>query len=195
MYQSVFKRMIDFVCALAALVILSPLFLVLIVWVKADSKGPAFFRQRRIGRFEREFRILKFRTMRADTPPDIPTHQFSRSESYITKAGRFLRKTSLDELPQLLNILSGKMSFVGPRPALWNQYDLTSLRRERGVGALRPGLTGLAQVSGRDELPIPVKVEYDARYAAEIGFVTDLKILLKTVKSVLKSDGIVEGRQ
>ena len=157
MYKSVVKRVLDFLLALAGTIVLSPLLLVLAAWVKLDSKGPVFFRQKRVGRDKRLFSILKFRSMYADTPHDVPTHLLQNPEAMITRSGRFLRRTSLDELPQLFNILAGQMSVVGPRPALWNQADLIAERDKYGANALVPGLTGYAQVNGRDELPIPVK--------------------------------------
>lgn len=164
---------------------LSPLLLVLAAWVKLDSKGPVFFRQKRVGRDKRLFSILKFRSMYADTPHDVPTHLLQNPEAMITRSGRFLRRTSLDELPQLFNILAGQMSVVGPRPALWNQADLIAERDKYGANALVPGLTGYAQVNGRDELPIPVKAELDGYYAAHVSFVLDMKIFFKTIFNVL----------
>ena len=173
MYKSVVKRVLDFLLALAGTIVLSPLLLVLAAWVKLDSKGPVFFRQKRVGRDKRLFSILKFRSMYADTPHDVPTHLLQNPEAMITRSGRFLRRTSLDELPQLFNILAGQMSVVGPRPALWNQADLIAERDKYGANALVPGLTGYAQVNGRDELPIPVKAELDGYYAAHVSFVLD----------------------
>ena len=151
-------------------------------------------RQKRVGRNKTYFEILKFRSMRADTPRDVPTHLLQNAENAITPVGRFLRKTSLDELPQLFNILLGQMSVVGPRPALWNQDDLIAERDKYGVNALTPGLTGWAQVNGRDELPIPVKAELDGYYAAHISFGLDVKIFFRTIANVLFGKGIVEGK-
>ena len=193
MYKSVVKRVLDFLLALAGTIVLSPLLLVLAAWVKLDSKGPVFFRQKRVGRDKRLFSILKFRSRYADTPHDVPTHLLQNPEAMITRSGRFLRRTSLDELPQLFNILAGQMSVVGPRPALWNQADLIAERDKYGANALVPGLTGYAQVNGRDELPIPVKAELDGYYAAHVNFVLDMKIFFKTIFNVLAGRGVVEG--
>ena len=192
MYQHV-KRGIDFVLALVGLVILSPLFLVLIVAIKADSKGPILFRQKRVGIHKSHFNILKFRTMRTDTPKDTPTHLLKNPGQYITKTGKFLRKTSLDELPQIINILKGDMAIVGPRPALWNQYDLIEERDKYGANDIRPGLTGWAQINGRDELEIPVKAKLDGEYVKKMGFGMDVRCFLGTFLSVLRGDGVVEG--
>lgn len=156
-------------------------------------EGPVFFRQKRIGKNKKYFNILKFRTMRIDTPKDCPTHLFKNPEQYITKVGAFLRKTSLDELPQIFNIFKGDMSVIGPRPALWNQDDLISERDEYGINDLKPGLTGWAQINGRDELPIPEKVQMDKIYRDNVSFVFDVKCLFMTVVSVFKHDGVVEG--
>lgn len=193
MYQRVFKRAIDFCMALAGTVLLSPLLLALAAWVKLDSKGPVFFRQKRVGKDKRLFDILKFRTMYADTPHDVPTHLLQNPEAMITRSGRFLRRTSLDELPQMFNILAGQMSVVGPRPALWNQDDLIAERDKYGVNALVPGLTGYAQVHGRDELPIPVKAERDGYYASHLSFALDVKIFFQTIWNVVAGRGVVEG--
>lgn len=192
-YKLYLKRIVDFIIALIGLIILSPIILILIVCIKVDSKGPVLFKQRRIGKEKREFYILKFRTMRIDTPKDTPTHLLENPEMYITKLGKFLRKTSLDELPQILNIIKGEMSIVGPRPALWNQYDLIKERDKYGANDILPGLTGWAQINGRDELPIDVKAGLDGEYAQKISFLLDVKVFLKTVVSVAKSDGVKEG--
>lgn len=191
-YQSV-KRGIDFLLALLALIVLSPVFLILAVAIKAESRGPVFFKQKRVGIHKKYFMIFKFRTMRTDTPKDVPTHLLANPEQYITRTGRFLRKTSLDELPQLINILKGDMAVVGPRPALWNQDDLVAERDKYGANDILPGLTGWAQINGRDELEIPVKAKLDGEYVRRMGFFFDLKCLFGTVFSVLKSDGVVEG--
>lgn len=193
MYQHYIKRAMDFVMALLGTVLLSPLLLILAVWVRLDSKGPIFFRQKRVGKDKRLFDILKFRSMYADTPHDVPTHLLQNPEAMITRSGRFLRRTSLDELPQLFNILAGQMSVVGPRPALWNQDDLIRAREEYGANALTPGLTGYAQVHGRDELPIPVKAKLDGYYAQHISFWLDVKIFFRTVVNVATGSGVVEG--
>ncbi|MEG1872963.1 MAG: sugar transferase [Ruthenibacterium sp.] len=193
MYKTVVKRAVDFVLSLMGLVVLSPLMLVLSVWIKCDSKGPVLFRQKRVGRDKTYFNILKFRTMYADTPMDVPTHLLKNPDAQITHIGRFLRKTSLDELPQILNILAGQMSVVGPRPALWNQEDLIAARDAYGANALVPGLTGYAQINGRDELPIAVKAGYDGYYAQHISLMLDVKIFFKTITNVLFGRGVVEG--
>ena len=161
--------------------------------VKLDSPGPVFFRQKRFGIHKSFFNILKFRTMRTDTPKDMPTHLLNDPAKWITKTGAFLRKTSLDELPQLFNILAGQMSVIGPRPALWNQEDLIALRDKYGANDVMPGLTGWAQINGRDELPLDVKARLDGEYAQNISFAFDLKCFFGTVKSVLSHDGVVEG--
>lgn len=193
MYLKYIKRILDFTLALLALILLSWFFLLLIFVIKLSSKGPVFFRQRRIGIHKSEFYILKFRTMRIDTPKDVATHMLKNPDEYITTIGRLLRKTSLDELPQLINIIVGHMSIVGPRPALWNQYDLIEERDKYGANDVRPGLTGWAQINGRDELPITVKAKLDGEYTKKIGFLFDLKCILKTFRSVLRHDGIKEG--
>jgi O-antigen biosynthesis protein WbqP len=192
-YRNMVKRIIDLILALLGLIVFSPLFLLLIIAVKLDSPGPVFFKQRRVGRGKREFMILKFRTMRIDTPKDTPTHLLANPDAYITKVGRFLRKTSLDEIPQIFNIIKGEMSIIGPRPALWNQADLIAERDKYGTNDLLPGLTGWAQINGRDELPIPVKAELDGEYAKKIGFWLDVRIFWLTVWSVVAGKGVVEG--
>ncbi len=192
MYLKV-KRVIDFCLALIGLVMLSPLFLLIIVAIKLDSPGPVLFKQKRVGINKTHFNILKFRTMRIDTPKDMPTHKLENPKQWITRVGKFLRKTSLDELPQIINILAGKMSIIGPRPALWNQYDLIEERDKYGANDVPVGLTGWAQINGRDELPIEEKAKLDGMYADNIGFIIDVKCFFGTVFSVLKSDGVVEG--
>ena len=193
MYQRYFKRLLDFVLSLAACIVLAPVMLVIAVWIKLDSPGPVFFRQRRVGAHKTHFNILKFRTMRGDTPHDVPTHLLKNADSYITKSGAFLRKTSLDELPQIYNILLGQMAIIGPRPALYNQYDLIEARDKVHANDVRPGLTGLAQVNGRDELPIDAKARYDGEYAANITFLGDMKIFFGTFGYVFHRKGVVEG--
>ena len=193
MYQRYFKRLLDFVLSLAACIVLAPVMLVIAVWIKLDSPGPVFFRQRRVGAHKTHFNILKFRTMRGDTPHDVPTHLLKNADSYITKSGAFLRKTSLDELPQIYNILVGEMAIIGPRPALYNQYDLIEARDKVHANDVRPGLTGLAQVNGRDELPIDAKARYDGEYAANITFLGDMKIFFGTFGYVFHRKGVVEG--
>lgn len=170
MYNCYIKRILDFILSLIGLIILSPLFIVLIFWIKLDSKGPVFFNQKRVGINKTYFNILKFRTMYIDTPKDMPTHMLSNPDQYITKAGKFLRKTSLDELPQIINILKGEMSIIGPRPALWNQYDLIKERDRYGANDIKPGLTGWAQINGRDELEIDVKAKLDGDYVKKCLF-------------------------
>ena len=187
------KRVIDLVVSLIGLIVLSPVFVVLIVMIKLESKGGIIFRQKRVGKNKTHFDILKFRTMRIDTPKDMPTHLLENPEKYITRVGKFLRKTSLDELPQLLNILKGDMSIVGPRPALWNQYDLLEERDKYNANGVTPGLTGLAQVKGRDELPIKEKAKYDGEYVNNMSLMLDVKIFLMTVRQVVSSDGVKEG--
>lgn len=193
MVYKTWKNVIDRVLALMGLIVLSPVFIVLIVAIKLDSKGPVFFRQKRVGIHKRYFYILKFRTMRTDTPKDIPTHQLEKPEQYITKVGKFLRRTSLDELPQIINILKGDMAIVGPRPALWNQYDLIAERDKYGANDVLPGLTGWAQINGRDELPIVKKAKLDGAYVARMGLGMDIRCILGTIVSVAKQDGVVEG--
>ena len=193
MYQKYVKRFLDILLSLLALIIASPLFLILSVWIKLDSKGPVFFRQKRIGIHRTTFEILKFRSMRTDTPRDMATHLLNNPDQWITRAGRFLRKTSLDELPQLINILRGEMSIIGPRPALWNQYDLVELREACGANDVVPGLTGWAQINGRDTISIEEKARLDGEYASKISFSMDLKCLFRTIAVVLKKEGYEEG--
>jgi len=187
------KRLIDIILSSAGLIVLSPIFCLLIILIKLDSKGPVLFKQKRVGIHKKYFNILKFRTMRIDTPKDTPTHLLENPEQYITKMGKFLRKTSLDELPQIWNIFIGKMSIIGPRPALWNQYDLIEERDKYGANDVPPGLTGWAQINGRDELPIEVKARLDGEYVENMSFSFDVKCFFKTIVSVAKSDGVVEG--
>lgn len=187
------KRLFDFILALIGLILLSPLFLIIIISIKLDSRGPVFFKQKRVGVNKTHFNILKFRTMRIDTPKDMPTHLLKNPEQYITKVGKFLRKTSLDELPQILNIIAGSMAIVGPRPALWNQYDLIAERDKYGANNIRPGLTGWAQINGRDTVSIEDKARYDGDYVENLGVKMDSKCFLGTVISVLKRDGVLEG--
>lgn len=189
----VIKKILDRLLALVGLCILSPVFLILIAAIKLDSKGPVLFRQKRVGINKTYFNILKFRTMKIDTPKDMPTHLLKDPQQYITKVGGFLRKTSLDELPQIINILKGDMAIVGPRPALWNQYDLIEERDKYGANDILPGLTGWAQINGRDELPIAVKARLDGEYVKRMGFFMDVRCILGTVISVVKQEGIVEG--
>ena len=187
------KTVLDTGFALILTVILSPLLVLLAVLIKITSPGPVLFRQTRIGKDKKEFEIFKFRTMRTDTPKDMPTHLFTDAERFITPVGRFLRKSSLDELPQLFNILRGEMSFIGPRPALWNQFDLIEARDQLNANSLRPGITGWAQINGRDEIPIDRKAAYDGYYVEHVSLWLDLKILLLTFTTVLTAKGVSEG--
>ncbi len=193
-YRTHIKKIVDIILAFIGIVVLSPVFLLLIICIKLDSKGPVLFKQRRIGMGKSEFYILKFRTMKIDTPKDTPTHLLKDPESYITRVGKFMRKTSLDELPQVLNILKGQMSIIGPRPCLWNQYDLIAERDKYGANDIYPGLTGWAQINGRDELPIEVKAKLDGEYVKNISVLFDIRIFFMTIASVAKSDGVVEGK-
>ena len=193
MYQKYVKRILDIVLSGLAIVVFSPLFLGIALWIRLDSEGPVFFRQTRIGIHKTTFEILKFRTMKKDAPKNVPTHLFSDSGSWITRSGRIIRKMSLDELPQILQIFTGKMSFVGPRPALWNQYDLIAARDKYGANDVLPGLTGWAQVNGRDSLSIAEKARYDGEYAANISFGMDMKCLWKTISTVVTREGYREG--
>lgn len=192
MYKYI-KRFLDIVLSLVAIIVLSPLFLFLVAAIKLESKGPAIFKQKRIGKGKSQFNIFKFRTMRIDTPKDMPTHLMKNPDRYITKIGKFLRKTSIDELPQVFNIFVGHMSIIGPRPALWNQFDLVEERDKYKANNIRPGLTGWAQINGRDELPITIKAKYDGDYVNNISFLFDLKCFFKTFIKVFKHEGVVEG--
>lgn len=192
MYLKFFKRAIDVFLSFCGLLFLSPLFLILILAIKVDDPGPAFFKQKRVGNHKELFELYKFRSMKVDTP-DLPTHLLEKPQQYISKVGAFLRKTSLDELPQLWNILKGDMSIIGPRPALWSQEDLIAERDKYGANDVRPGLTGWAQINGRDELEIPVKARLDGDYIENMSFWFDVKCFFGTIKSVIKSDGVVEG--
>lgn len=195
MYKNYIKRFIDFMLSLVGLIVLSPVFIIIALIIKISSPGPVFFKQKRVGIHKTYFNILKFRTMRTDTPKDMPTHLLENPEKYITPIGKFLRKTSLDELPQIINILAGDMSIIGPRPALWNQYDLIEERDKYKANDIMPGLTGWAQINGRDELPIDIKAKLDGVYVANLSFKFDVKCFFGTIISVLKSDGVVEGKQ
>ena len=193
MYKRFFKRLIDVILSLGGIIVLALPMLAIAVAIKLDSRGPVLFKQKRVGIGKTHFYILKFRTMRIDTPHDAPTHELTDPKRWITRVGGFLRRTSLDELPQLFNILSGKMSVIGPRPALWNQYDLIEERDKYGANDVRPGLTGWAQINGRDELEIPVKARLDGEYVERMSFGFDVKCFFGTISSVLRSDGVVEG--
>ena len=193
MYLKFGKRLLDLILSGCAIVVLSPVYLLIAIAIKLDDPGPVFFRQKRVGIHKTHFEILKFRTMKCCTPKDVPTHLLENPEQYITRVGKVLRKTSLDELPQIFQIFTGKMSIIGPRPALWNQFDLITERDKYGANDLRPGLTGWAQINGRDELPIDVKARFDGEYVEKVGFFFDCKCFFGTIFSVLRSDGVVEG--
>ena len=193
MYSKFFKRLIDIILSGLGIIFLSPVFLILAIAIKIDDPGPVFFKQKRLTIHKEYFGILKFRTMKMETPKDTPTHLLENPEQYITKVGKFLRKSSLDELPQILNILKGEMSIVGPRPALWNQYDLIEERDKYGANDVLPGLTGWAQINGRDELEIPVKAKLDGEYVEKFGLAMDIKCFLGTITAVLFHKGVVEG--
>ena len=193
MYKRFGKRALDVLLSGLGLVVLSPLFLIISIAIKVEDPGPVFFRQKRVGIHKSYFNIVKFRSMRQDTPHDMPTHLLEDPQRWITKTGRFLRKTSLDELPQIAQIFTGKMSIIGPRPALWNQYDLIAERDKYGANDITPGLTGWAQVNGRDELEIEEKARLDGEYARKLSFGMDMKIFWMTVKNVLQGSGVVEG--
>lgn len=192
MYQHI-KRIMDAVLSFLGFVVLLPLLLILAAAVKIDSRGPVLFRQKRIGIHKKHFFILKFRTMKTDTPKDMPTHLLKNPDMYITRLGRFLRKTSLDELPQIVNILKGDMAIVGPRPALWNQEDLIAERDKYGANDVLPGLTGWAQINGRDELPIETKARLDGEYVEKMGLWMDIRCIIGTVFSVARQEGVLEG--
>ena len=192
MYKIV-KRLIDFIISLLAAIILSPVFLLISAAIRLDSEGPVFFSQKRVGKDKKLFDMYKFRTMRIDTPHDMPTHLLKNPDAYITRVGKFLRKSSLDELPQLFNIIKGDMSIVGPRPALWNQDDLIAERDKYGANTIRPGLTGWAQINGRDELEINVKAKFDGEYVRKMSLPFDIKCIISTALQVVKHKGVVEG--
>nr|MBO4517904.1 sugar transferase [Clostridia bacterium] len=193
MYKHFFKRLIDVLLSGVGIIVLLPFWLILFIAIKVDSKGPIFFKQKRIGIHKKTFNILKFRTMRIDTPHDVPTHMLENPEQYITRVGKFLRKTSLDELPQIFNIFVGQMAIIGPRPALWNQDDLVAERDKYGANDVKPGLTGWAQINGRDELEIDDKAKLDGEYVKRQSFLFDCRCFFGTIFSVLHHDGVVEG--
>lgn len=192
MYPTI-KRLLSILISSVAIILLSPVLIIIAIAIKLDSKGPVFFKQKRVGKNKNHFMIYKFRSMYVDAPADIPTHMLKNPRTMITKVGGFLRKTSLDELPQLFNILKGEMAIVGPRPALWNQYDLINERDKYGANAIRPGLTGWAQINGRDELEIELKSQLDGYYVENMNFLMDIKCVFITFFSVLRSEGVVEG--
>ncbi len=193
MYEKFLKRLIDILLSGVGLVFLAPVYLLISVAILIDDPGPVLFRQKRIGIHKTHFEILKFRTMRMDAPGDMPTHLLQNPEQHITRVGKLLRKTSLDELPQIAQIFTGKMSIIGPRPALWNQFDLIEERDKYGANDVRPGLTGWAQINGRDELPIDVKARFDGEYVERMSFLFDCRCFFGTILSVLRHDGVVEG--
>ena len=193
MYRKFGKRALDILLSFCGIVILSPLYLLIALAIKIDDPGPAFFFQKRVGLHKTHFRIMKFRTMKMSSPHDVPTHLLENPEQYITRVGRILRKTSLDELPQIFQILTGKMSVIGPRPALWNQYDLIALRDQVGANDVRPGLTGWAQINGRDEIPLERKAALDGEYVQKMSFLFDCKCFFGTITAVLSRKGVVEG--
>ena len=193
MYKNFLKRVIDLILSFLAIIILALPMLIIAIIIKIDDPGPVFFKQKRVGKNKTHFNLLKYRSMKMSTPHDTPTHLLENPEQYITKVGRFLRKSSLDELPQIYNIFTGKMSIIGPRPALWNQDDLIAERDKYGANDIKPGITGWAQINGRDELEIDVKAKLDGEYVQKLGFFFDCKCFFGTIVSVLKSDGVVEG--
>ena len=192
MYQKYGKRILDIILSGCGIVVLAPVYLILAIAIKVDDPGPVFFRQKRVGIHKTHFNILKFRTMKMETPRDMPTHLLTNPEQYITRVGKVLRKFSLDELPQIFQIFTGEMSIIGPRPALWNQFDLIEEREKYGVHQVRPGLTGWAQVNGRDELEIPVKAKLDGEYIEKFGLMMDIRCFFATF-GILDGKGVVEG--
>lgn len=193
MYERYIKRLLDILIALVGLLLSFWIFIIIYILIKVDDPGPVFFTQRRVGNHKEYFQLYKFRTMKMATPHDMPTHLLEHPETYITRVGKFLRKSSLDEIPQLINILKGDMSIIGPRPALWNQDDLVEERDKYGANDVRPGLSGLAQISGRDELDIEEKARLDGVYTRKISFKMDLKCFFGTILPALRGDGVIEG--
>lgn len=193
MFYLKIKRLMDIILSLLGLILLAPIFMLIIIAIKIESKGPILFKQKRVGLHKKTFYILKFRTMRIETPKDTPTHLLENPDQWITKVGKFLRKTSLDELPQIINIFKGEMSVIGPRPALWNQFDLIEERDKYGANDVPAGITGWAQINGRDELEIDEKAKLDGEYVERIGFVMDTRCFFGTIYSVLKTNGVIEG--
>lgn len=193
MYKYVVKRLLDITMSAVGIVVLALPMLIVAIVIKIDSPGSIFFKQRRIGIHKNEFNIIKFRSMPVTAPHDTPTHHLENAEKLLSKWQRFMRKASIDEIPQLFNIFAGSMSVIGPRPALWNQYDLIEERDKYGANDIKPGLTGWAQINGRDELEIDVKAKLDGEYAKQISFGFDCKCFFGTILSVLKHDGVVEG--
>ena len=193
MYRNFGKRLCDIILSACGIVLLLPVYLLVSLAIYIDDPGPILFKQKRVGIHKTHFMILKFRSMKMCTPRDVPTHLLENPEQYITRVGRFLRKTSLDELPQIFQIFTGKMAVIGPRPALWNQYDLIAERDKYGANDVRPGLTGWAQINGRDELDIDVKARLDGEYVEKMSLLFDIRCFFGTIISVLKHDGVVEG--
>lgn len=193
MYRNYGKRLLDIILSGVGIVALAPLYAIITIALYIDDPGPIFFRQKRVGIHKTHFMIMKFRSMKMETPHDVPTHLLENPEQYITRVGKFLRKTSLDELPQIFQIFAGDMAIIGPRPALWNQFDLIAERDRYGANDVRPGLTGWAQINGRDELPIDVKARLDGEYVEKLSFLFDCRCFFGTIVSVLKHDGVVEG--
>lgn len=193
MYRNYVKRLCDIILSGCGIIVLLPVYLIIMLAMVIDDPGPVFFRQKRVGIHKTHFMIMKFRSMKMETPHDVPTHMLENPEQYITRVGKILRKTSLDELPQIFQIFTGEMSVIGPRPALWNQFDLIAERDKYGANDIRPGLTGWAQINGRDELPIDVKARLDGEYVEKMSFLFDCRCFFGTILSVLKHDGVVEG--
>lgn len=193
MYKNVIKRIIDIILSLCGIALLGIPMIIIAIIIKVEDPGPAFFKQKRVGIHKKHFMLIKFRSMKMDTPHDTPTHLLENPEQYILKSGKFIRKFSLDELPQLFNILAGQMSIIGPRPALWNQFDLIEERDKYGANDVLPGLTGWAQINGRDELEIPVKAKFDGEYVKKLSLGFDLKCFFGTIGAVFKHEGVVEG--
>lgn len=193
LYEGMVKRLLDIILSAGGLIILSPVFLILVIAILVDDPGPIFFTQKRVGRNKQYFKLHKFRSMKMSTPHDVPTHMLENPDQYITKVGRFIRAHSLDELPQIWDIFIGNMSIIGPRPALWNQDLLTAERDRYGANDVKPGLTGWAQINGRDELEIPDKAKLDGEYVSKIGFKMDWKCFFGSVHVVGKDDTVVEG--
>lgn len=193
MYQKFGKRALDILLSGLGIVVLLPVYALIALAIVLDDPGPLLFRQKRVGIHKSHFMIAKFRSMKVSTPKDVPTHLLQNPEQYITRMGKFLRKTSLDELPQIFQIFTGKMSIIGPRPALWNQFDLIEERDKYGANDVRPGLTGWAQINGRDELEIDVKARLDGEYVHNLSFLFDCKCFFGTILAVLRHDGVVEG--
>ena len=193
MYKKVYKRLFDIIISALGLIVLAIPMIVVAIIIKTQDNGPIVFKQQRFGENKKLFMLYKFRSMKMSTPKDTPTHMLKNPHEYLLPIGGLIRKLSIDELPQLYNILKGEMSIIGPRPALWNQYDLIDERDKYGANNIKPGLTGLAQISGRDELEIPVKAKLDGEYTNNLNFSMDCKCFFKTIVSVLKKDGVVEG--